>query len=208
MDVPTSDALADILRGRLEKRRGEQSHVFPGAKPGKPLSNVAFPMTLRRLGARGFTVHGFRSSFRDWAADHGVDFDVAEACLAHKVGNAVTRAFLRSTMVARRRKVVADWAAFVAGDSASGTVVQFIDKGAVIRTISARRRRHRRHHAGGSVDVEPENDEKGERCVSLEPHVVNKLRAPRGKAGEKGATRALRRRPADCGFTRTAFKDG
>ena len=70
-------------------------------------------------------MHGFRSAFRDWAADHRVDFEVAEACLAHAVGNAVMRAYLRSAMVARRREVMADWAAFLAGEGAAATVVVF-----------------------------------------------------------------------------------
>lgn len=54
---------------------------------------------MRRLKAGDFTVHGFRSSFRDWAADHGVDGSVAEQCLAHQIGTAVTRAYLRTTML-------------------------------------------------------------------------------------------------------------
>jgi hypothetical protein len=73
-------------------------------------------------------VHGFRSTFRDWAGDHGVEFEIAEACLAHAIGNAVTRAYLRTTMIERRRKVMADWAAFLAGESQPATVVSFGDK--------------------------------------------------------------------------------
>lgn len=72
----------------------------------------------RRLGAGEYTVHGFRSAFRDWAGDDGVEFEVAENCLAHRVGNKVTRAYLRTTMLKRRREVMADWAAFLAGESA------------------------------------------------------------------------------------------
>lgn len=120
--VPLSDAAIDILRGQFEMRPPKQRYAFPGAKPGKPLSNMALAMTMRRLGVHEYTVHGFRSSFRDWAADHGVVFDVAEACLAHSVGNAVTQAYLRSTMVARRRTVMADWAAFVTGEAAAAKV--------------------------------------------------------------------------------------
>jgi integrase len=82
-------------------------------------------MAMRRLGAGDCTVHGFRTAFRDWAADHGVEFEIAEACLAHAVGNSVTRANLGSTMVDRRRKVMADWAAFLAGEDAAATGVQF-----------------------------------------------------------------------------------
>jgi hypothetical protein len=74
-------------------------------------------MTMRRIGAGAYTVSGFRSALRDWPADLGVEFEVAEACLAHAVGNSITRAYLRSSMVACRRKVMADWTAFIAGEA-------------------------------------------------------------------------------------------
>jgi hypothetical protein len=48
-----------------------------------------------------YAVHGFRSTFRDWAGDQGVDFEIAEACLAHAIGNSVTLAYLRTTTVAQ-----------------------------------------------------------------------------------------------------------
>jgi integrase len=90
---------------------------------------MAMTMTMRRLGVKEFTVHGFRSSFRDWAGDHGVEFDVAEQCLAHKVVNAVTQAYLRTTMVARRRPVMEAWASFLlTGKSAGAKVVPFKGK--------------------------------------------------------------------------------
>ena len=82
-------------------------------------------MMARRLGAGEYTVHGFRSAFRDWAGDHGVEFEIAEACLAHTVGNKVTRAYLRSTMVARRRKVMADWATFLLAGQSADNVFAF-----------------------------------------------------------------------------------
>ena len=68
---------------------------------------------MRRLGANAFTVHGMRASFRMWAADTGVAFEVAEACLAHAVGNAVVAAYQRSTMLERRRPVLQAWADFI-----------------------------------------------------------------------------------------------
>jgi integrase len=111
--VPLSDAAIELLRGRLALRRPKQAHVFPGARPGKRLSHPALAQTMRRMGEDAYTVHGFRSAFRDWAGDRGVDFEIAEACLAHAIGNSVTRAYLRSTMIERRRKVMADWAAFL-----------------------------------------------------------------------------------------------
>jgi integrase len=126
--VPLSEAALYILRGQLAARRGRQPYVFHGRSPRQPLSNMALAMTMRRLGAGEYTVHGFRSAFRDWAAEHGVDDSVAEQCLAHKIGTAVTRAYLRTTVLERRRKVMADWAAFLAGGGAAATVVLFKGK--------------------------------------------------------------------------------
>jgi integrase len=118
--VPLSDAAVEVLRGQATRR-----HVFPGRRPGARLSDTALAQTMRRMGAGAYTVHGFRSSFRDWAADNGAEWDVAEACLAHTLGNAVSRAYLRSTMIQRRRAVMDAWAAFLAGESASARVVPF-----------------------------------------------------------------------------------
>jgi integrase len=123
--VPLSDAAVAILRDQ-HATRGKNVFVFPSPppRPRAPLSNMAFAMAMRRMGAGEYTPHGFRSAFRDWAAEHGVEFEVAEQCLAHAVGNAVTRAYLRSTVVERRRKVMADWASFVAGEG-EARVIQF-----------------------------------------------------------------------------------
>ena len=63
--VPLSDVAASLL----SELQTEDDHVFPGLKPGRPLSNMAMEMVLRRMGADEFTVHGFRSSFRDWCGE-------------------------------------------------------------------------------------------------------------------------------------------
>jgi integrase len=75
---------------------------------------MAMSMLLRRLDVP-VTVHCFRSSFLDWVAEQGVAFEVAEQCLAHATGNAVTRAYLRTSMLECRRPVLASWAACVCG---------------------------------------------------------------------------------------------
>jgi integrase len=136
--VPLSQAALDLLSDQLARRRPKQAFVFPGARPQKPLSKMALALTVRRLGAGQYTVHGFRSSFRDWAADRGVEFDVAEQCLAHAVGSSVTRAYLRTTMIERRRKVMTDWAAFLVGESGLVTVVPFADKRRLPHEAAAR----------------------------------------------------------------------
>lgn len=126
--IPLSGAAVDLVHDQPATRRSPQAYVFPGARPGKPLSPSTLKKTMRRLGAGKFTVHGFRSSFRDWAGDTGIEFEVAEACLAHAVGNSVTRAYLRTTMLERRRKVMADWAAFLGGETGQAAVIAFKGK--------------------------------------------------------------------------------
>jgi integrase len=112
-DVPLSDQAMSILREQEAKRR-DNPFVFPG-RPQRPLSNMSMAMLMRRVGAGDFTVHGFRSAARSWMADQGVPFELAEATLAHTVGNAVVQAYQRSSMLERRRPVLQAWADFVTG---------------------------------------------------------------------------------------------
>ena len=89
--------------------------VFPGGKPGKPLSTMAFEMLLRRMKIAGATAHGFRSSFRDWAGDRTHHpRDVVEAALAHMIENKTEAAYRRSTAIEKRRALINDWAAYLA----------------------------------------------------------------------------------------------
>jgi len=86
--VPLSSQTLKILE--KAKGYGSAEYVFPGAREGRPLSNMSMNMLMRRMGIAGVTVHGFRSSFRDWCGDQ-TDYsrEVAEAALAHKIGNKV-----------------------------------------------------------------------------------------------------------------------
>ena len=118
-DVPLSDRALAILRA-LKAEPSKNPFVFAG-RPTKPLSNMSLNMLLRRLKVP-VTVHGFRSSFRDWAAETGVVFEVAEACLAHSVGSAVTAAYLRTSMLERRRPVLQSWADYICNNDASNVV--------------------------------------------------------------------------------------
>ena len=74
-------------------------------------------MTTRRLKnvAPDCTLHGLRSSFRDWARDNRKDFETAEAALAHQVGNATERSYARSDLLDQRRELMQEWADFVTG---------------------------------------------------------------------------------------------
>jgi len=110
--VPLAEAAVAILSAQ-EAARGTSPYVFPGALPRRPLSVMAMTMTMRRLGAGEWTPHGMRSAARSWMADNGVEFELAEACLAHAVGNAVVQAYQRSSMLERRRPVMQAWASFL-----------------------------------------------------------------------------------------------
>lgn len=105
--VPLSPAAVTLL----QSLQTSNELVFPGQVNGKPLSNMSMEMCLRRMGMAHYTVHGFRSSFRDWAGE-ATEFprDVAEMALAHAVGNAVERAYRRGDSFARRQEMMAAWA--------------------------------------------------------------------------------------------------
>src|SRR5580704_14262681 len=90
--------------------------VFPGMKRGKPLSNMTLLQTLRRMKRNDLTAHGFRSSFRDWAAEMtSFPREVIEASLAHTVGTQVERAYLRSDLFDKRRLLMKAWGQHCAG---------------------------------------------------------------------------------------------
>lgn len=109
--VPLTDEMLRILEG-LKLLGGV--YVFPGQKRGSPLSNMSMLMLLRRMGQGQFTVHGFRSTFRDWASEAaGAPREVAEAALAHQVGSEVERAYARSDLLERRRELMTAWAEFL-----------------------------------------------------------------------------------------------
>jgi integrase len=100
------------------------SFVFPGGKIGKPLSNMAFLMLLRRMKREDLTAHGFRSTFRDWAAEcTNFPSEVVEMALAHAVGDKVEAAYRRGDLFEKRRRVMNAWAEFCAKRAPAGTVV-------------------------------------------------------------------------------------
>jgi len=120
--VPLSDAGLALIDTIMRKGRGE-GYLFPGARPGKPLSNMSMTMVLRKLGRGDVTVHGMRSAFRDWAAEetHYPNI-VAEQALAHTVGNAVEAAYRRGDLLEKRRALMADWASYCATKSAENVI--------------------------------------------------------------------------------------
>ncbi|MBQ0820600.1 tyrosine-type recombinase/integrase [Microvirga sp. HBU67558] len=109
--VPLSDRCVEILR-RAKVLGTDSSYVFPGRSPEKPLSNMVFLMMLRRM-KLNVTAHGFRSSFRDWAAE-ATHFprEVAEMALAHTIENKVEAAYRRGDLMEKRREMMAAWMMF------------------------------------------------------------------------------------------------
>jgi integrase len=105
--VPLSLRALEIVRHMADLRTSE--FVFPGSRSGRPLSNMALTMLLRRLGVDA-TVHGFRSAFRDWAAERtSVPREVAEAALAHVNSDKVEAAYMRSDLFDLRRILMSGW---------------------------------------------------------------------------------------------------
>lgn len=116
--VPLCDEILAILEPLMSI---QSEYVFEGQKRHKPLSNMAMSMLLRRMEQHDATVHGFRSTFRDWASEVAeAPREVAELCLAHKVGSDVERAYARSDRLEKRRELMAQWAEFVNVDDVKG----------------------------------------------------------------------------------------
>jgi integrase len=126
-DVPLSDQAVALL-SRIERTDGPFVFVRGrGAREkeaGKPMRNASLWQMLQRVtGSDEATTHGFRSSFRDWCGDTGVDRELAERCLAHKVGSDAENAYARSSLIERRRPIMEAWGAFV--DGARDNVLPF-----------------------------------------------------------------------------------
>jgi integrase len=121
--VPMSSAALAIVK-RLKAIR-QNDFVFPGERSNSPLSNMSMLMMLRRMGRADLTVHGFRSTFRDWAAEQtNFPREMAEAALAHIVADRTERAYRRGDLFEKRRRLMAAWAAFCqAGSTVAGTIV-------------------------------------------------------------------------------------
>lgn len=101
-------------------------YVFPGQRPDRHLSAGAVTMFMRRHGAEGFTVHGFRSSFRDWAAERTTyPREICEMCLAHVVAQGAEAAYWRGDVLEKRRGLMELWGQYVGdADNAGGVVIK------------------------------------------------------------------------------------
>ena len=108
--VPLSDAAVELLSSLPGKRAG---FVFPGTKPGKPINRSALLLQLRGMGQPGATVHGFRSTFKDWASEQtAYPNELSEMAMAHTVADKVEAAYRRGDLMDKRRRLMEDWAKF------------------------------------------------------------------------------------------------
>ena len=121
--VPLSDAALELLHN-LPRLHGSNL-VFPSTKPSTAMSDMTLTAVLRRMGRTDITVHGFRSTFRDWAAEAtNYPRDLAEMALAHTIDNKVEAAYRRGDMLQKRFQLMNEWAKFCAVEfQTSGTVL-------------------------------------------------------------------------------------
>jgi integrase len=106
--VPLSQRALEIAKEQIEA--SSSPYLFPGLKPGRPISNATMTKALAAAGGGDFTVHGLRSSFRDWVGEEtGFAENVAEAAIAHVVGDETERAYRRGDALAKRRKLMQAW---------------------------------------------------------------------------------------------------
>ena len=120
--VPLPPAAARIA---AEAAKSGQAYLFPSADPGKPLSNMAMLKLLQRMERGDLTAHGFRSTFRDWAAERTRHPpEVVEMALAHAVANKVEAAYRRGDLLEKRGALMSDWARFcINPDAERGKIV-------------------------------------------------------------------------------------
>ena len=119
--VPLSARAIEILREVEPLRDGE--YVFPGQRPAQPLSTMALEMILRRMKVSGVTVHGFRSTFRDWCGNRtSYPRELAEHALAHVIGDKAEQAYRRDDALERRRPMMEAWATFCTSTTVANTL--------------------------------------------------------------------------------------
>ena len=111
--VPLPPRALEILKAMEVVRTPRNTYVFPGLVKGRGLSNMAMAAVLKRMGRDAITVHGFRSTFRDWASEQtSFPHEVCEMALAHVIGNKAEAAYRRGDLFEKRRLLMDAWQAF------------------------------------------------------------------------------------------------
>jgi integrase len=118
--VPLSDQAIELLRRMEAERVGE--FVFPGGRgeiaqaADRPMRNASlWALVQRTVGGGEATTHGFRSAFKDWCNNQGIEHQLSERALAHDIGDATVTAYARETLTEKRRPVMEAWGAFLGG---------------------------------------------------------------------------------------------
>jgi integrase len=120
--VPLSGATVAVLKAMRTVRHGD--YIFPGSREKRPLGYATVLRLAKQVAGANITAHGFRSTFRDWAAEHtNFPREVAEMALAHAVGTDVERAYQRGDLFEKRRKLMDAWAAYCAKVETNAAVV-------------------------------------------------------------------------------------
>jgi integrase len=125
--VPLTASAIDVLMDM--RQHGQSGLVFPSVQNGKQMSDMTLSAVLKRMDRKDITVHGFRSTFKDWASEStAYPDDVSEMALAHAVKNKVVAAYKRGDLFEKRRRLMSDWASYASGGA---------DRSAEIATIRA-----------------------------------------------------------------------
>jgi integrase len=129
--VPLSIEAMDVLQRAIERRHRGSDYVFQGVKPERPLTSNVMLWVLKRINRAGVTAHGFRSTFRDWAAETtNFPNQVVEMALAHTVENKTEAAYRRGDLLAKRFALMAAWASYCLTDRSNKVVVPLAKTGA------------------------------------------------------------------------------
>ncbi|MDU9002402.1 tyrosine-type recombinase/integrase [Sedimentitalea todarodis] len=124
--VPLTDAALVLLGQRTEDISDENLIFGSEAKPGKPISDMSMTAVLRRMDRTNITVHGFRSTFRDWAGETtGFPREVIEAALAHGIKDKAEAAYARSDLFDKRRKLMEAWTVIALAQTNTDNIVAF-----------------------------------------------------------------------------------
>ncbi|MDE3140375.1 MAG: tyrosine-type recombinase/integrase [Pseudomonadota bacterium] len=121
--IPLTPRALEIVQQAMQERT--VGYLFPGLKPDKPITTAALSRVLTRMKRDTITVHGFRSTFRDWVGEATAHSgEVAEQALAHRITNQVEAAYRRGDMLDRRRVLMTDWENFAEGQPATVTPIR------------------------------------------------------------------------------------
>lgn len=109
--IPLSNEAVNVIH-KMQKMR-VSDYIFPGAKEDRPLSDMSLTAVLKRMGRNEITVHGFRSTFRDWASETtAYPHEVCEMALAHTISSKVEAAYRRGDLFDKRKQLMDDWAQY------------------------------------------------------------------------------------------------